>query len=294
MQGYEALRSGAAWMDLTGRGILLATGEDRARLLHAITTNHIQQLKPGDACYAFLLNAQGRILGDVHVLALEDRFLLDTEPELREKLLAHIDHYIIADDVTLEDATDRYAVIAVEGPQAPRPDQPLVTPFSVTGEPGYRIYLPRPEKDGAIAALNAAGVIEASPEAARVVRLEHFKPRYGDDIFETTLPQETQQLHAISFNKGCYLGQEIVERVRSRGMVHRLLMGLVIDAEEPPEPGTPVMAGPAEAGKITSAAYSPSLGKTVALAYLRREHAAPGATLECAGSPAEPRQPYAP
>src|SRR5579863_5160433 len=118
MTGYEALRSGAAWMDLSARGKIQLTGEDRARLLHAMTTNHIQQLTPGTGCYAFFLNDKGRVLADANVLCRPDSFLLDVEPETREPLYQHLDRFIIADDVTLEDATDAWATIAVEGPRA--------------------------------------------------------------------------------------------------------------------------------------------------------------------------------
>src|SRR5882724_10680971 len=114
-QGYSVLREHAAWLDLSGRGKIKVTGEDRARLLHAMTTNHIDRLKPGEGCYAFFLNAQGRILGDVNLLCFDDHFLLDTEPETRTKLFEHLDRYIIADDVTVEDRTDRMATIALEG-----------------------------------------------------------------------------------------------------------------------------------------------------------------------------------
>src|SRR6266853_837673 len=118
MNGYQALREHAAWLDLSGRGKIRATGEDRARLLHAMTTQQVEQMKPGDGAYAFFLNAQGRILGDVNLFCLEEHFLLDTEPETRQKLFEHVDRYIIADDVTLEDLTEEMATIAVEGPQA--------------------------------------------------------------------------------------------------------------------------------------------------------------------------------
>ena len=311
MLGYEALRGSAAWLDLSGRGVIAATGQDRARLLHAITTNHVQQLQPGDGCYAFLLNVQGRIQADLNILSMGTRILLDTEPEVGARVFDHIDRYIIADDVTLENETAHTTVLAVEGPAAaealaaagiPVPDAPfshlewegtkVVARLTSTGEPGFRLFLPAGDKPGTVSRLEKAGIPAADALAARAVRLEHFKPRYGEDIFETTLPQETQQLYAVHFNKGCYLGQEIVERVRSRGMVHRLLTGLVIDAPEPPQAGTPVMAGDTEAGKITSAAFSPATGRVAALAYLRREHARPGSPLACASRPAEARSPY--
>ena len=118
MKGYEALGTCAAWLDLSARGKIKLTGEDRARLLHAMTTNHIQQLTPGTGCYAFFLNDKGRILSDANILCRPDHFLLDVEPETREKIYQHLDHFIIADDVTLEDATPQLATIALEGPLA--------------------------------------------------------------------------------------------------------------------------------------------------------------------------------
>ena len=116
--GYEALRTAAAAIDLTGRGKIRLTGEDRVRLLHAMTTNHIEQLTPGTGCYAFFLNAQGRIIGDVNVFVMPEYLLLDTEPATSRKIYEHLDKFIIADDVTLEDLTDTWATVAVEGPNA--------------------------------------------------------------------------------------------------------------------------------------------------------------------------------
>jgi len=119
MQGYYELRGGAAWLDVSRRGKIRVAGEDRARLLHAMTTNHIQQLTPGTGCYAFFLTAQGRILANANVLCRHDSFLLDIEPETLQKLLEHLDKFIIADDVTLEDVTPTLSTIAVEGPKSP-------------------------------------------------------------------------------------------------------------------------------------------------------------------------------
>src|ERR1700761_8079487 len=118
MIGYDALRDRAAWLDLSARGKIKLTGEDRARLLHAMTTNHIQQLTLGTGCYAFFLNDKGRVIADANVLCRPEYFLLDVEPESREPLYQHLDRFIIADDVTLEDMTEATATIAVEGPQA--------------------------------------------------------------------------------------------------------------------------------------------------------------------------------
>jgi len=299
--GYLALRTSAAWLDLSNRGEIIVTGEDRARLLHAMTTNQVQNLKPGEGCYAFFLNAQGRILSDMNLFCRENDFLLDVEPETREVIYQHLDKYIIADDVTLEDATDRLATLALEGPQAfaaaerlglPIPENAwahaawnhvTVANVSATGAPGLRLFVPADEKPHLIEQF--AGIPQASPVAARVVRLEHFQPRYGEDILSTTLSGETQQPHAVNFNKGCYLGQEIVERVRSRGLVHRLLAGVEIEATEPPEADARLFQGDQDVGKMTSAAFSPALGKVAGLAYVRRELAEPGTEVSVNGHP---------
>jgi folate-binding protein YgfZ len=297
MTGYDALRNRAAWLDLSARGNIKLTGEDRARLLHAMTTNHIQQLTPGTGCYAFFLNDKGRVVADANVLCRPDYFLLDVEPEVREHLYQHLDRFIIADDVTLEDATGATAVIAVEGPRAaevlqraaaPVPEaeysssdwgESFVARLSFSGGPGFRIFAPATEKAALIARLEGAGAEPADAQAARVVRLEHGKPRYSEDISDRFLAQEANQPHALHFSKGCYLGQEIVERVRSRGQIHRVLMPLVLDTKAPPEPGAKLLIDGAGAAEITSAAYSPALDKVVALGYVRTEHARPHAQM---------------
>lgn len=297
-EGYRALRHGAAWLDLSSRGRLVARGRDRARLFHNLTSNEIKKLPAGAGCYAFLLSPQGRIQADLTLLAFEDRYLLDTEPELRAKVQQHIRRYIIADQVELEDVTGTTAALGIEGPEAaamllslhaPVPDQvgahrawgeSTIAAVSVTGQPGYRVYCAAARLAELACQLEAAGVKAATAEDARLVRIENGKPRYGDDIGEASLPQETGQMHAVSFTKGCYLGQEIVERIRSQGHVNRSLLRLEIEGSEPLPRGARVTAaGGAEAGEITSSACSPARGKVVALASVRVAYAAPGTEL---------------
>ena len=300
MNGYEALRETAAWIDVSGRGKIRVTGEDRARLLHAMTTNDVKRLTPGQGCYAFFLSAQGRVMADVHVLCLEDALLLDTEAETAEKVYQHLDQFIIADDATLADETAVTATIALEGPAAAEvlkragaaaPEavyshaawrSGLVVRASLAGGEGFLIFAPVADKAAVIETLETAGAIEADGEALNVVRLEHGKARYGADITERYLTQETNQMHAVSFTKGCYLGQEIVERVRSRAQIHRRLLPLRIEGSTPPEPGTKFQAGDKDVAEVMSAAYSPALGHTVALAYVRVD-SNPGATLTSGG-----------
>jgi len=289
MNGYEALREHAAWINLSGRGEIQATGEDRARLLHAMSTNDIQGLAEGHGCYAFFLNAQGRILADANILNAGESLLLDTEPETRSKLFAHLDKYIIADDVTLTDETEQRAVVSVEGPESSEALHRMGVPFpadnydvlpwghrivakvSATGLPGYRIYLPLNELTELLGKLQPAGVVEADATATETVRLENGKPRYGTDITERYLSQETNQMHAISFAKGCYLGQEIVERVRSRAHIHRVLSPVRIQGRSVPAAGSKLRADDKDVGEITSAAFSPAYNEVAALAYVRVE-----------------------
>ncbi|HTB13647.1 MAG TPA: glycine cleavage T C-terminal barrel domain-containing protein [Bryobacteraceae bacterium] len=298
-RGYQALREHSAWLDLSARGKIRVSGEDRARLLHAMTTNHVQQLKPGDGCYAFFLNAQGRILGDVNLFCFEDHFLLDTEPETRQKLFEHLDRYIIADDVILIDETDRMATIAIEGPAAQSTLAQICSPIpgaayhttmcgertvarvDSTGSGGFFLFTPLDDKSRLIRDLEQAGASHATFEDATIVRLENGRPRYGEEITERFLVQETGQLEAVSFNKGCYLGQEIVERVRSRAQIHRILRRLEIESTEVPPAGTKF-----EGGEIVSAVLSPALGKAVAMAYVKTANSEPGTELTVAGAPA--------
>src|SRR5215468_6554820 len=158
-EGYQALRHGAAWIDLSERCRIIVRGRDRARLLHNLTSNEVKMLTPGAGCYAFLLSPQGRIQADLNLFCFADHFLIDTEPELRERVLAHIRRYIIADQVELEDVTESTGCIGLEGPGAPAllaslgasaPETPyahtawgdrIVATVTATGQPGARIFV---------------------------------------------------------------------------------------------------------------------------------------------------------
>jgi tRNA-modifying protein YgfZ len=297
-EGYEALRRGAGFLDVSARGRIVARGRDRARLLHNLTTNEVKKMTPGSGCYAFLLSPQGRIQADLHLLCFEDHFLISTDAALREKVMQHIRRYIIADQVELEDVTASTGEVALEGPGAaavlaelnagnPGADYShvqwgdiTIAAMTLTGQPGFRLF---GSVEGLVTRLASAGAKPCTEEDVRQVRIENGRPLYGEDIRENSLPQETQQMHAVSFNKGCYLGQEIVERIRAQGHVNKKLMRVEIDGAEPPAPGTKLTADGAEAGEITSAVYSPELGKVVALAYVRTPRAIPATQLQAGG-----------
>jgi folate-binding protein YgfZ len=307
--GYSALSGGAGLTDLSTRGRIRVTGEDRARLLHAMTTNHVQQMKPGDGIYAFFLNAQGRIQADAYILCFEDRFLLDTEPETRETLFAHLDKFIIADDVTLDDVTSETLCLGLEGPNSaeiaaaaglPAPhhryshlewEDAAVAAISGTGHQGVRIYAPAARRDEIVQRLEGAGAVAASAEDVEAVRIRNFHPRFGVDFTESTLPQETQLMHALHFQKGCYLGQEIVERIRSRGHVNKQLMGFRMDGHSVPSVGANLFAGGKEVGEVTSCTAAPGDGlvepAVFGLAYVRVPYNKPGTVAGIDGRPAE-------
>ena len=291
----------AALYELPGRGRIRAFGEDRKRLLHAMTTNHVDRLQPGQGCYAFFLNAQGRILSDVRVLAQPDHLLLDVEPARRSLVLTHLDKFIIADDVTLEDVSERYTTLALEGPGAaallesigaPTPAEEfgseawadrLVVNTTHTGVPGFHIYLDPLDAPVLRETLLDAGAREVTESQVEAARLKAGRPLYGTDITEANLVQETQLTDAMHFSKGCYLGQEIVERVKSRGHVNKLLTRMRIESAEPVAARAKLQAGGKEAGEVTSSAFDPESGATHALGYVRAEFARPDTELSVEG-----------
>ncbi|MBV8866494.1 MAG: folate-binding protein YgfZ [Acidobacteriaceae bacterium] len=299
MNGYEALRESAAVVDLSARGKIRVLGDDRARLLHAMSTSNVQELVPGHGSYTFFLNDKGRILADALIYNLGEALFLDLEPETGPKIFQHLDRYIIADDATLEDETAIFSAIGLEGPKSLTTAAQLGIPVGDTrisvraygsgftvrvtasGAEGLRIFVSASENENVTQRLYTAGAIAANAEEVRIVRLENGMPRYGEEISERYLVQETQQTEAVHPNKGCYLGQEIVERVRSRGQVHRLLTPIRIVGSTPPSPGTKLQSRGADVAEISSAVYSPALNEVIGLAYVRTEaaHAKPAMTV---------------
>ena len=179
------------------------------------------------------------------------------------------------------------AKLGAPQPAAPYSSAPwsygTVARLDTTGRGGFFLMIPVEEKQAVTSQLTKAGIPAATAEDARIVRIESGRPRYGEEITERYLVQETDQLQAVNFGKGCYLGQEIVERVRSRAQIHRVLRRLEIDTSEPPAAGTKLKSGDADAAEIASAVFSPALGKTVALAYVRTQFAEPGTEISLDG-----------
>jgi len=298
---FQALVSGCGVFDLSSRARIRLTGGDRTRWLNGMVTNNIRDLARNHGVYSFLLNAQGHIQADLYAYNLGEAILIDADGELREKVLAHFDKFIIMDDVEVADQTAATAVIGVAGPRAKAvlqaagleiPDLApleLCTPKCVCdcgclsctvvrrdealGE-SYEIWLAPDQMKAAWDALVSAGGVAVGTDALEMQRISRGVPRYGVDIRERDLPQETGQMRALSFTKGCYLGQEIVERIRSRGAVHREFAAFEVDGPLPAA-GPKIQADEKEVGEITSSAELPLAtgSRAIALGYRRREAA---------------------
>ncbi len=297
---FHALLSGCGLYDLSCRAKIAVTGGDRVRWLNGMATNNVRDLAPGHGVYAFLLNAQGRIQADLYAFQRGDSLLVDTERKQRDKILQLFDHYIIADDVEIADISDKLAALGLTGPESRHvleragiavPDlaylqfeevawQQKTITLLRSGEEAresWQIWI-APEHTGELwDALLKAGARPVGTTALNLFRISRGIPQFGEDIRERDLPQETGQTRALNFTKGCYLGQEIVERIRSRGAVHRQFSAFVVEGPLP-EPGAKILAGEneeKEVGEITSSAVLPLPGddRPVALGYLRREAA---------------------
>ena len=302
---HEAVREASGLFDFSFRAQFAMKGRDHAKFLHRVVSNDVKRLKPGQGTYATLLTAQGHILADMRLYCAEDRFFVNTDADLRDKALAGLKRYVIADQVEFE-ALDLYA-LAFEGPRS-RPllektlhvSLPAMQEFdhfatnyagfpvrvmcaSSTGEEGYEVWA---DAKGLLAIWGAAcgqaptySMLPCGAQALETLRIEAGIPRYGQELAKM-IPNEAGLWNALSFNKGCYIGQEIVERARSRGHVNWQLMGLVVESETPPPAGAKLARDGREIGEVTSSCASPTLGKTIALAYLRREVSEPGTKLE--------------
>lgn len=310
----RAVRTGAGLFDFSFRARFAMSGADRARFLHGMVSNEVKKLAPGQGNYAAMLNAQGQVLADMRVYCAEDRLFIDTDAALREKVMQTLKRYVIADKVVMEPAS--LFALAFQGPRA-RPllektlhiDLPPLEEFghfatnyagfpvrvvraSSTGEDGYEVWMGEkammPIWGAACGQAPTYDMLPCGSEALETLRIEAGIPHYGAELAEDTLALEANLLHALSFTKGCYIGQENVERTRSRGHVNWKLVGVAVAGPLPPAPETKLLAEGKEIGEVTSSCASPTLGKTIALAYVRREVAEPGTRLVLAsGVPAE-------
>lgn len=307
---FQALISGVGTYDLASRARISLTGSDRTRWLNGMVTNNIRDLQPGHGVYAFLLSPQGHILGDLYAYNRGESLLVDADRLQVEKILAVFDKYIIMDDVELANVSDQLSGIGIAGPKSGEAlravgfDLPVLnhlqfveTTWQQSGVTvirgdnpcveSFELWLASGDSEKLHQALMKAGAKSAGKAALDLLRIAAGIPRYGVDIRERDLPQETEQDRALNFSKGCYVGQEIVERIRSRGQVRRKFAGFEVSGPLPAIASKIQVEGK-DVGEITSAASLPLTQgeRGVALGYIRREAAIPGKKVEVAGSTA--------
>jgi aminomethyltransferase len=298
-----ALRGQCGVFELKWRSKVSATGKDRVRWLHNMVTNNVRDLPLNRGVYTFVLNAQGRVLGDMYVYNRSDSLLLDTDQGQVEPLITVLKRYIIMDKVELN-SSGEIASLGICGPRAGEVlsaagfDGAAMEPMEMRDQKlaGTDVLLVRGSQkkpdwyetwtSGNMLPILREKLLVAGARPVGAGALEFWRimkgiPQYGQDIRERDLPQETGQVQALSFTKGCYIGQEIVERIRSRGQVHRMFTGFEF-AEEIPPPGKYESAG-RSIGEITSVARVPMNDgeKKIGLGYVRREaaDAGPGVNL---------------
>jgi folate-binding protein YgfZ len=305
---FLALVSVSGVYDLSSRAKVSLTGGDRTRWLNGMVTNNIRDLEPGRGVYAFLLNPQGHILGDLYAYNRGESLLVDTDQSQVEKILGVFDKYIIMDEVEVSNITDQVSAVGIAGPksretlQAAGFEVPELKPLQfvettwqqigvtvVRGDnpqvEAFELWLAPGDVERVSEVLLKAGATPVGTVALDLLRIAAGIPRYGVDIRERDLPQETEQERALNFSKGCYVGQEIVERIRSRGQVRRKFTGFEIEGQLPAA-GSKIQIEGKDVGEITSAASLPAAPgeRRLALGYMRREVATPGKQVEAGGA----------
>jgi folate-binding protein YgfZ len=302
-----AVREGAAIGSISARAQIAVAGPDRATYLQGLLTNDIQALPDGSGCYAAWLSPQGRMLTDMHVLQSSGMILLDVPAAEAAAVLARLDQFLFSEDVRLESLAEAMTGVWIHGPQAASVIANVVSGFSRTaldawsnyhhdtatfdgnpvsvaridqlGVPGFCVFLARAAAEPFVAAAVSAGARVVSAEALHAARIEAGYPLFGVDMTDDTLPLEAGiEERAISFSKGCFVGQEVVIRVlhRGHGRVVKKLVGLKLSGEMPA--GTKILSGEREIGVLTSVGHSPRLGD-IALGYVHRDFTTAGTTV---------------
>jgi len=304
---YRAVRSAVGLIDLTHRGLLQFTGPDRLSFLQGMLSNDLKSLQPFEGQYGTILTQQGKVIADVRVLCSLNSFYLDFWANLKSKILDHLNRYLVADEVDIADRSGEYAILSIQGPKAAAllrkliglselPTQAkhhsmvtieqaavCVVNDSYTGESGFDLIIPRASLQTIAKDLSDIGkefgAVWVGEDAHNILRIEAGIPRYGVDFSEENLLLEAGLKEAVSFTKGCYLGQEVVERIRSRGHVNKKLVGLVVAGSVLVSAGDTIFATDQAVGQITSCALSPALKQTIALGYIQKDFWATGTTV---------------
>jgi folate-binding protein YgfZ len=306
---YQAVRDTAGIVDLSFRSRICLLGADRQKFLNGQVTNNVKDLKPGEGCYAALITAKGKMQSDLRVFCLEEELLLDFEPGLTQTVTERLEKYIIADDVQLVDVAPHYGLISLQGPKSPELASALDLGVALPGRPfgqvkvahdtlgdlyiandarlgtaGIDLYVPTATVEAALMRLlqhaSSMSVRLCGSDAFEMARIEQGIPRFTVDMDETNLPPEAGlDRTGISYTKGCYIGQEVIARIRTYGQVAKKLCRLEItDSAEIPVKGAKLYLNGKDVGFVTSAAQIPISGVR-GLGYVRREANAPGTEL---------------
>jgi aminomethyltransferase len=304
LEEYLAVRNSVGIVDLSHRGKLRLSGKEHIKFLQGMVTNDINKLEEGKGLYAAFLTVKGRMVSDMRVYRESESLLLDLEPGLNEKVGEILVKYRLSYRANIEDITESLSLLSIHGPNSRRllqktlgeeipelseycfftrqlnDSQAMVARANRTGQEGYDIFVPIDglktlweslTENGKEFQLRAVGL-----DVMEILRIEAAIPRYGVDMDENTIPLEAGLHHAISYEKGCYVGQEVVARIKWRGHVNWCLVGFEIEGKNLPAKSDKVVQGEREIGYITSSTFSPTLKKIIALGYIRREFREPG------------------
>jgi folate-binding protein YgfZ len=317
LDAYAAARERAGLVDRPDRGRIVVSGADRAAFLQGLLTNDVMALKSGQGCYAAYLTAQGRMIADLDVYELGDVMLLVLPRDVKDTVIAKLDQVIFSEDVQLGDVTNTFAQMAVIGPEAPSlvarvlglavetlsalaehgnlraswaGSSVIVTRAAGLGEPGFDLHVESARGAELRRALIDAGAAEVDAATAEAIRIEAGVPLFHRDMDEETIPLEAGiESRAVSFSKGCYVGQEVIIRVlhRGHGRVARRLVGLRFQGDVVPPAGARIRAGDREIGEVTSSTRSPALQAPIALGYVHRDFVEPATKVAADGAEGE-------
>lgn len=278
-KNYEIIRGGGAGFYKQKRGLIEVSGKETVQFLNGMITNDIAKLADGAQMSAAFPNVQGRLLAFVRVLRTGDKFLFETEDATHEKVFQNLFRFTFAGDFFVEDLSENYEYFEVQNLNGKAQSSEAIVFESKLGKD---FFVPKNSEDEFLNELKNQNAVEISDALYEVLRIENGIPKYGVDMDETTVVLETGLNEAVSFKKGCYIGQEIIARIHFRGHVAKKLTGLVFENENAKiNPGDEIKSlEDKNAGKITSVTYSPKLGKLIALAYVRYTFLAEGTELK--------------
>jgi folate-binding protein YgfZ len=281
IEHYRKIRGGGTAYYEQSRGLIEVKGKEAVQFLNGLITNDVAKIEDGGAMGAAFPNAQGRLLAVVRVLRRGEAFLFETEAATREKIHQNLFRFTYAGDFYVEDLSDQYRFFSIANPTYPTSEEGVVELSSAFGAD---VFVPAERAERFVAQLAEQDAGRITAELYEVLRIEAGIPLYGVEMDETTIVPELGLDDLISYNKGCYIGQEIIARIYFRGHVAKQLRGLVIADGEPVLENLPKAelktADGKNAGRLTSAVFSPGLGKTIALGFVRYDYLAEGTELK--------------